>query len=439
MTHAHTTPAHLAQRRERLAAQLALTDEILLVAAGEPLGIPGGADQTYPFLAHADFYYLAEHETPGAVIAFDPAMGPAKGWHDFVPIITNAQRIWENPTQAPGLPLAELPAFLAARRGRPVVSLGAALRAAPAPSPKTHEIRERFAHARRPKDEHELALLRRAAHATAAGFDAALTHATPGASERDVQIELEAAFFRAGATRAGYASIVGSGPNAAVLHSAPSHRTLNPGDLLLIDAGAEINRYTADVTRTYIVGGAAHADTARRELHDIVLRTLRNAVQRCRPNAEWIDLHLAAALDLTDGLVQMGLLSGSPTSLVEQEAHTLFFPHGLGHLVGLGVRDASGRLPGRAPSSRKGAPSIRMDLPLQPGYVTTVEPGLYLIPALLNDPDKRSTHATHTNWALADALAASGLGGVRIEDNVLITDNNPINLTAHIPADLNHH
>ena len=112
----------------------------------------------------------------------------------------------------------------------------------------------------------------------------------------------------------------------------------------------------------------------------------------------------------------------------------MFFPPGLGHLVGLGVRDASGTLPDRAKDARPSLRSLRCDLPLAPGYVITVEPGLYFIPALLNDPSRRLNYKDAVNWPLVEQHL--DLGGVRIEDNVLITEGAPTVLTAAIPKGL---
>ena len=127
-------------------------------------------------------------------------------------------------------------------------------------------------------------------------------------------------------------------------------------------------------------------------------------------------------------------MRGKPESLVEQEAHTVFFPHGLGHMVGLGVRDASGVSPGRKKDERPSLRTLRMDLPLAPGYVVTIEPGLYFIPALLNDADRRERFRDQINWSMAERYLP--LGGVRIEDNVLVTTDAPENLTAAIPTAL---
>ena len=127
-------------------------------------------------------------------------------------------------------------------------------------------------------------------------------------------------------------------------------------------------------------------------------------------------------------------MRGNAEALVEQEAHLLFFPHGIGHLVGLGVRDASGTLPGRPRSTRASLKNLRMDFPLAPGYVVTVEPGLYFIPPLLNDPARREKFRDCVAWDKVTPHLA--LGGVRIEDNVLVTSGAPEVLTAAIPKNL---
>ncbi len=415
----------LLQRRERAADAWALREELLLVGAGSVLGVPGGADQTYPFLAHAEYLWLSGHEVADAVLAFDPRAG----WTDFVPPVTQAERVWEGRTDAPGTPLHELGAWLAARRGRPLVTLGAPIPGIAGDAVRAAGLREQLMHLRRPKDAHELALVRRACEATAMGFRALVQALRPGVSERELQIELEMGFLRGGADRTGYGTIVGAGSNAAVLHFTPSARQVKPGDVVLVDAGAEVSRYTADVTRTYRLPGGD--DGFFRSLHALLFRVEQDAIAGCRPGTEWRDLHLAAARQVAEGLVSLGLLVGSAESLVERDTHALFFPHGLGHMVGLGVRDASGYLPGRARSTRPGLAMLRTDLPLEKGYLMTVEPGIYFIPALLQDPALRERHRDAVRWDRVDALM--DFGGVRIEDDVLVTDAAPEVLTAAIP------
>ena len=429
-------------RRARLHGELGLGDAILLAGAGEPIPLPEGSDQTYPFRSHAEYFYLAGQECAGGVIAFDPMDAQVReadsrpvpstdGWVSFVPQVTEAERVWEGRQSPPGTPLAELGAWLAARGGRPIAMLGSPLREIRADDTVTSAVRNKLKHARRVKDAHEVALIRRAAAATAAGFERLRGLIAPGVTERALQIELEAEFSRAGSDRPGYATIVGTGPNAAVLHFEPSSRAAQAGEFVLVDAGAEIDRYMADVTRTYVAGKPS---AFQRDLFQVVLAAEESAISRCHPGAEWRDLHLAAAVEMVSGLVAMGVMRGTPGSLVEQEAHLLFFPHGLGHMVGLGVRDGSGLAPGRPKDPRPTLTNLRMDLPLAPGYVVTVEPGLYFIPPLLNNRDRRSRFRDAVNWPLVDEHLH--LGGVRIEDNVLVTTGEPEVLTAAIPKGL---
>ena len=415
-------------RRARIAPALGLTDEIFLVGAGDPLAKPEISDAMLPFIAHQEYYYLTGlADASGGIIAYDPA----SGWISFVPTVTETEQIWEGRQQLLGEPLAKFPAWLGARAGRRVVMLGAPVAGVRRDAARTAAVRAAYQHARRPKELAEINLMRRCASATTAGYAAIQSLLRPGVSERRLQIELEAEYFRHGAQVTGYDSIIGSGPNAAVFHGAPSARVAQAGEFILIDSGAQLDRYVIDVTRTYIAG---EPSAFQRDLYQNVLNAEWRAIDRCRPGAEWKDIHFGAAVDLIDGLITMGLMKGSATSLIEQEAHMLFFPHGIGHMLGLGVRDASGMEPGRTKDPRPCLASLRQDLILRAGYIVTIEPGLYFIPALLNDPVRREKYRDCVNWPLAEKCL--GLGGVRLEDNVLITAAAPENLTAAIPKTL---
>jgi Xaa-Pro aminopeptidase len=425
-------PSEIQTRRERVARAIDLKDDILLVGAGEPVGIPGGMDQTYPFLSHAEYYYLADRECIGGVIAYDPKDGPIDGWRDFEPELTEKERVWEGNRELIGEPLSGLAGWLAARRGRPVVNLGAPLAGIRQDQVKAEHVREHLTHARRPKTPLEIERIRDAVRCTEHGYESLQEWIRPGISERRMQVELESGFFRAGADRTCYGSIVGIASNSAVFHFTPGDREAANGDLVLVDAGAERRRYGCDVTRTTIVGGAWEG--IKRDLYLAVLRAEQNACAACRPGTEYRDIHLGAAMDMTRSLVEIGLLKGEPSALVEQGAHLVFFPHGVGHLVGLGVRDASGKAPGRQPSPDKRISTLRCDFPLLPGYVLTIEPGLYIVPAIINDPERRAKLKDAVAWEKAEKLI--GIGGIRIEDDILVTDGDPINLTESIPKDL---
>lgn len=420
----------LDRRRNAAVAQWGLVDEIVLIGAGEHIGVPGRGDRTYPFHAHSEYYYLTDRNRPGGVLAFDPQ----DGWFDFVAEVTEEERLWSGAADGElrGVPLGQLPVWLGARRERSVGCLG---------SPPGAELELRCDAAlsadlrlgldvvRRPKDEIEIERMRVAERATRAAFAAAVPVLVSRSTEHSVQVELESAALRAGADAMAYDTIVGAGTNSAVLHFMPTDRRLNDGDLVLIDAGADYRQYACDVTRTYPVGGRLSSEQA--ELHAVVHAAERASIERCVPGTEWVDVHMTAAQVIAEGLVAFGVLRGEPSALVESGAVWLFFPHGIGHLLGLGVRDAHGPLPSRrdSPSPVK---NLRINLPLEPGYVVTVEPGVYFVPAMLQDSARRSQYRDAVNWDRVDRLL--DFGGIRIEDNLLITADGYEILTADVPV-----
>jgi Xaa-Pro aminopeptidase len=417
----------LERRRDAVAAEWALTDEVVLIGAGELIGIPGRGDITYPFRAHSEYLYLTDRNRPGGVLAFDPQ----DGWRDFVPPVTESDRLWAGDLGGDpgGVPMPEFAGWLAARGQRPIAHLGVAPPDHPGDREPTDRLRLALSHVRRPKDAVELERMRIAERATRAAFAAVAPLLVAGVSEREAQIELEAAAFRHGGEAMAYDTIIGSGSNSAVLHFAPSARRFSTGELVLIDAGAEYRGYASDITRTYPVGGTLSAE--QRELHSLVRAAELAAIERCTPGTEWREVHRTAALVIAEGLVSVGLLRGSVDDLVESGATWLFFPHGVGHLVGLGVRDAGGALAGRQ-NKPPPFPNLRIDLPLRAGMVVTVEPGVYFVPALLQDPKRRRRHRDQVDWDRVDALL--GFGGIRIEDNVLVTADRPEVLTANVPV-----
>lgn len=407
------------RRRRAAADQWQLDDQVVLVSAGDRIPVPGRGDRTYPFRAHSEYLYLTDRERPGGVLAFDPH----DGWVDFVVPITREERLWEGASadETAGVPIAELEGWLERRRGRPIARLGAG-------APADPDLRSILNGIRRQKDAVELERMRAAERATRAGFAAVAPLIEPGRSERELQIELEAAFFRNGADHLAFDTIVGGGPNSAVLHFPPTSRRFADGDLVLIDAGAEYRGYASDITRTYPASGRFTPE--QRELHAIVEAALVRATERCTAGTEWRDVHRTAALVIAEGLTAFGLLRGDPESLVARGAQSVFFPHGVGHMVGLGIRDAGEVLRGREPAEDE-FPRLRVDLPLEAGHVFTVEPGIYLVPALLHDAALRERHHDAVDWERAEAML--GFGGIRIENDVLITADGPEVLTADVP------
>jgi len=444
--------SQLAARREAIARGAGFHG-VLLVAAGQPIPT-AGTDQSHEFHAHPDHRYLAGLEVPGAVLTLDPF----EGWQLFAPVPDIEDRVWVGD----GVPLEELAARAGMDRARPLTELDAWLerrRGEPMAIAGNHDILHRperyglapwealeldvhreasehisqqLAEMRRAKDAEELERMRAAGAASLRGHLAAMRLARPGMTERQVEVEIEAEFFRGGAPRTAYGSIVGSGPNGAILHIAPSSRELREGDIVMVDAGAEMEGYASDVSRTWPVSG--RFEGAQRDLYQLVLSVQEAAIADARPGKEYRELHLEACERMAGGLVDLGILRGDPASLVERDAHALFFPHGLGHMLGLATHDAGGCLAGRNPSDRFGLKWLRADLPLQPDYVVTIEPGFYVIDALLRDPLRRETYHDAVNWERVDGLA--GFGGIRIEDDVRITGGEAEVLTAAIPKQI---
>jgi Xaa-Pro aminopeptidase len=411
-----TEEVFLERRRAAAAAAWSLDGGVVLVAAGDEIPVPGRGDRAYPFRAHSEYLYLTDRERPRGVLAY----APDEGWVEFVAPVTAEELLWTgldgDREGVPGgtRPLDELEAWVG---GRPVRRLGAAADA-------DVELRDALIHVRRPKDDVELERMRTAAEATRAGFEELVPLIAAGRTERELQVTLEASFLRNGADFVAFEAVVAAGDHAAVLHFAPTDRKLRAGDLLLVDAGAEHRGYASDVTRTYAVGGAFSAEQAL--VYDTVRQAGEAAIAACRPGTEWRDVHRAAALVVAEGLVELGVLRGLPQTLVESGAAMLFFPHGVGHLVGLGVRDtgpASEEDRERVP----GLPRLRIDIPLQPRHAWTVEPGIYFVPALLS----RERGREGVDWERVDEL--HGFGGVRLEQNVLITDDGCEILTAAVP------
>ena len=418
--------AQLERRRKTAVARWNLDNEVVLIGAGDKIPVPGRADLTYPFRAHSEYLYLTDRQRPGGVLAFDPH----EGWVDFVKPVTRDERLWEGASadDAEGVPLSELPAWLAQRGSRAIACLGAPVPDVASAAELAADLRYALNHIRRQKDEVELARMRAAERATSAGFAAIAPLIEPGRTEREVQIELEAAFFRNGGDFLAFETIVGGGPNSAVLHFPPTSRPFADGDLVLIDAGAEYRGYASDITRTYPASGRFTSE--QQEIYAIVQSAGAEATTTCTAGTEWREVHRTAALVIAAGLVELGLLRGQPESLVECGAQSVFFPHGVGHMVGLGIRDAGEVLRGREPAEGE-FPRLRVDLPLETGHVFTVEPGIYFVQALIHDAEFRERHRDAVNWERAENML--GFGGIRIENNVLITDDGPEVLTDDVP------
>jgi Xaa-Pro aminopeptidase len=246
----------------------------------------------------------------------------------------------------------------------------------------------------------ELDVLRRAASISAEAHTAAMRAARPGTTEREIEAVIDYTFRRRGGSGPGYTTIVGAGANATILHYIENEATLEPGQLLLVDAGCEVDGYTADITRTFPAGG--RFSEPQRRLYQAVLDVQLAAIEAVKPGATLDAIHDQVVHGLTSHLVALGLLEGEVPALIESGAYKAFYMHRTSHWLGIDVHDV-------------GFYSVDgVARPLAPGMVLTIEPGLYVAEDAKVPPEYR------------------GLG-VRIEDDIAVTDTGHENLTAATP------
>jgi len=251
------------------------------------------------------------------------------------------------------------------------------------------------------KTEAELAVMRRAAEISGSAHVEAMRAAAPGRHEYEIEALLHHTFRTHGSTGAGYTPIVAGGANATILHYVTNRDPLRAGDLLLIDAGCEVDYYTADITRTFPVDGTF--TDPQRAVYEAVLAAQEASIAACRVGHTFQDVHDASVRVLTAAMVELGLLEGEVDALIEDKAYKRYYMHGTSHWLGLDVHDVG-------PYVADGG-----SRPLAPGMVLTVEPGLYVA----EDDDSAPE-------------ALRGIG-VRIEDDVVITDGDPEVLTSAVP------
>jgi Xaa-Pro aminopeptidase len=254
------------------------------------------------------------------------------------------------------------------------------------------------------KGPEELQLLRKAAEITAEGHLAAMRDGQAGRREHQVQAEIEYAFRRRGGNGPGYGTIVAAGPNSCILHYRAGDAVLEDGQVCLVDAGGEYQWYTADVTRTFPVSGSF--TRPQRDIYEVVLEAQKVGIEAVRPGATVDGIHDLVVRRLTEGMIKLGLLQGEVEERIADKSFRKYYMHRTSHWLGLDVHDVGDYTPGRQPR------------PLAPGMVITVEPGLYV--------------------AADDQAAPAELRGVgvRIEDDVLVTEGGYDNLTAAVPKEV---
>ncbi len=256
------------------------------------------------------------------------------------------------------------------------------------------------------KSPEEIELMQKAADISAEAHIQAMKRTRPGMNEFQVESLIEAYMRDNGANGVAYNSIIGGGENATILHYVENNRPLRDGDLLLVDAGAEYQGYAADITRTFPVNG--RYTQAQREVYDVVLDVQLKCVEATTVGNTIKSRQELSIELLTEGMKKLGLLKGKTKDLIKKRAYMKYYMHGVGHYLGMDVHDA-----GRYFTDQ----TARNSRPFAPGMVLTVEPGLYI------PPDDKSAPGKYRGI------------GIRIEDDVVVTEGGNINLTAKVPTD----
>ncbi|MBD2426564.1 aminopeptidase P family protein [Phormidium sp. FACHB-1136] len=420
--------ACLAQRRAGLSQRF---PNPVVLWAGTPPSRNFPAN-TYPFRASSHFLYFAGRPLPGAALVLESGEATL-----FMDEPGPGAALWHGPTPSPAAqaeaigaqavyPLAELP-----QRAVDAVALPADLTQATA---QEIALVQAIVDLRLSHDDWALAEMRFAAQVSVQAHRAGMMATRPATTEAEVRAAIEQVMM-AHQCPCAYTSIVTT--HGEVLHNDQYHHPLQPGDLLLVDAGAETPQgWSADITRTWPVSGQFLPP--QREVYDVVLAAHDACIAAAKPGVEYRDLHLLACRTLAVGLVDLGILRGQPDDLVERDVHALFFPHGVGHLLGLDVHDMedlgdrAGYALGRQRSQRFGLGFLRLDRPLAPRMVVTIEPGFYQVPGILEPTRQSGQYDDAVNWERLEDFAS--VRGIRIEDDVLITEEGSDVLTAALPT-----
>jgi len=412
-------------------------------------------DNPYPFRQDSHFLYYAGVNRAGLALLIEPEGRPIllgtpehrddvvwHGPHDSLEDLAGAAGIDEvgdigalgsrlSELAGDGAPIHFLPPYRAERRSKLARLLGLDSRVVA--SQTSVELVRAVAAQRSVKEEVEISEIEDALAVTSLMYRATMRTARSGLTEARVAAahQMEAVARDRGQAFSPIVTVAGE-----VLHNTSYANTLSDGDLLLVDSGAESPRFNAsDITRTMPVSG--RFSDQQREVYEVVLAANEAAIAAASPKRTNRHLHFLAAREIASGLKDIGLMQGNVEDAVAAGAHALFFVHGLGHMMGLDVHDMEdlgdvvGYERGEERSSQFGLAYLRLAKKLEPGFVITIEPGIYFIPALI---DRWKADGLHRDFIRYDRLEAyRDFGGIRIEDDVLITNDGSRVLGPAIP------
>jgi Xaa-Pro aminopeptidase len=434
----------LRQRRQTLASLIS-TPVVLWSGQAPARNFPANV---YPFRANSHFLYFAGQPITNAVIRLDQGKMTL-----FLEEASPDDTLWHGPMPSredmairigadAAYPLTDLPRHLREAVTLPAqaqilktLSSGDTANSASAqPVTSSQALAEAIVRLRLSQDDFALEQIKTAAAVSVAAHHAGMAATPTAGTEAVVRAAMEQVIIAHNMTCA-YNSIVTV--HGEVLHNEQYYHSLHPHDLLLADVGAEATTgWASDITRTWPVSGRFLPE--QRAIYEVVLAAHDAAIAAAKPGMEYKALHLLASRTLAAGLVNLGILQGNPETLVERDIHALFFPHGVGHLLGLDVHDMedlgdlAGYAPGRTRSKRFGLAFLRLDRPLQTNMVVTIEPGFYQVPGILGPARQSGQYDDAIDWDRLEQFAA--VRGIRIEDDVQITSTGCTVLTRALPT-----
>lgn len=375
-------------------------------------------DVHYVFRQDSNFLYLTGITEPNHLLLLDPKKKQA---HLFIPDYSEHHQIWlgkqSTPQEAKKKYRVENVWYHSQFK-----TVFSKLKKRYKKTCSHKNLKEALAKLRRIKSPSEVGFLKNANKLSHRGHVAALRAVKSGMYEYQLQTVLENEFRIKGVFHNAYPSIVASGKNAAILHYHGNNQIIKKNDLVLIDAGCEWNGYASDVTRTFPASGKF--SKTQKEIYEVVLATQKACIQKIKPGVSVQEIHDFSCRFILNGLIKLGMVKNfDMNELLKNNVHRIFYPHGVGHLLGLDVHDVGGK----PKKSGNSSSYLRAGIKLETGMVVTVEPGIYFIEAIINSREKRKKYQKYINWNVLQKYRA--VGGIRIEDDILVTKNGFKNLT----------
>lgn len=427
-----------ALNRSRVAKALNATAGTIFLRGGK-LRCRYDTDTEELFRQEANFFYLTGVEEPDFAAAIDVSAGGALTL--FAPVFDPDHVVWCGPTDshevmerrygaATVLPLSNeaVGDFLTSRKAPLFVLSSADLEGIPHSGLEVNSeaALEALTECRLLKDPQELDIMRTINKISSEAHVYLMQQARGGINERHLDAHFNHFTFSRGAKFLAYTSIVAAGRNGATLHYIRNNADVLETDMILVDAGAELDCYASDITRCYPASGTFSSDQS--SVYSIVLEAQKAVLGSIRPGVDWTDMHRLSERVISAGLIREGFVTGTVDEVMTKRVVSVFYPHGLGHLLGLAVHDVGGYPKGMSRIQEPGIRYLRTRRTLKEGMCLTVEPGVYFVEELLRRAKADAVVSPHICWEKVDRFR--DFGGVRIEDNIVVTADGVENLTS---------